>query len=256
MTTAAHPSPTAGHSSGGIAAFVGLYRLFLRTQLSKGRYVLAGALGVLSVFVSYFFGTESNTQFMVEDTVFWLWLFGIGLVVPILSLVLGSASLGNMVADETLVYLWIRPVQRAYLAVAAWLSAITVGIPMAVIPLVATAALGTRGDGEVIAAAALAGTLAVIAYTGLFTFLGFVARYSLIWGLVYIFIWEGFIARASDGAARLAIGTYPSTVLAELTDIELPRAERAMASGLLVPVLVAAVALALTTWRLNRADVD
>jgi hypothetical protein len=44
-------------------------------------------------------------------------------------------------------------------------------------------------------------------------------------------------------------------VLSRLTDIELPLAERSMASGVIVPLVVPVVAVALTGWWLNRMDV-
>lgn len=238
----------------GTPALVGLYRLLLRQQLTTGRLVLAGVMSGLAILVASLIAREGASDQM-DQAVGFLWIFGLGLMVPIISLVLASSSLGHLVEDETLVYLWIRPNPRWMLAAAAWLASATVAIPVTAIPLAIAAALGTGGDGTVIWAAVLAMSLAVIAYTGLFTLLGLLVKRSLIWGLVYVFIWEFFVARVGQGAARLSINTYAASVLANLTDVELPLAERSQTSAFIVPIIIALVAVALTTWRLNNATV-
>ena len=74
-------------------------------------------------------------------------------------------------------------------------------------------------------------------------------------GLAYLFIWELFVARVGAGAAKLSISTYPASVLARLSDIELPLAERSMFTGIVVPLVVPLVAVVLTRWRLDRMDI-
>lgn len=243
-----------GRTGGAGGAVLGLYRLMLRQQLTTGRLVLSAVMSSLAILVVVLIA-RNTTGDRVEETVGFLWIFGLGLMVPILSLVLASSSLGHLVEDETLVYLWIRPNQRWMLAAGAWLASATVAVPVSAGPLTVAAYLGTGGDGTATWAAALTMTLAAVAYTGLFTLLGLVVRRSLIWGLVYIFIWEFFVARVGQGAARLSINTYPASVLAKLTDFELPLAERSLTNGIIVPIVVALVAVALTTWRLNNANV-
>lgn len=238
----------------GTGAFLGLYRLLLRQQLTTGRLVLAGIMSALAILVAVLIARQDSVD-QVDEAVGFLWILGLGLIVPIISLVLASSTLGHLVEDETLVYLWIRPNPRWMLAAAAWLAAATVAIPATVVPLAVAGGLASSGDTTVIGAAALAMSLAVIAYTSLFTLLGLLVRRSLIWGLVYVFIWEFFVARVGQGAARLSVNTYAASALANLTDVELPLAERSQPSALIVPIVIALVAVALTTWRLNNANV-
>ncbi|MCP4225895.1 MAG: hypothetical protein GY773_21375 [Actinomycetia bacterium] len=238
-----------------MTAILGLYRLQLRQQLGLGRAVVGGGMSALAIVIALLIARNVSDVERVEATIGFLSVFGLGLMVPILCLVLASSSLGNLVEDETLVYLWIRPTPRWMLAVAAWLAAATVAVPLLTIPLTFAAALGSGGDGDAIGATAASMALAAAAYTGIFTLMGLVIRRSLIWGLVYLFIWELFVARVGQGAARLSINTYPASVLAKLTDLELPQAERSLTNGIIVPILVTLAAIALTTWRLNRANV-
>ncbi len=237
-----------------MAVLTGLYRLLLRQQLTRGRAILATLMSGLAVFVTFLIARNTGPD-RIEVTVRFLSVFGLGLMVPILSLVLASSSLGQLVEDQTLVYLWLRPNPRWMLALAAWLASATVAVPVSVVPLTVAAAVGSGGDGATIGAAAASMALGAVAYTGVFTLVGLMVRRSLIWGLVYLFIWELFVARVGQGAARLSINTYPASVLAKLTDIELPLAERQLGYGIAVPIVVATVAVALTAWRLAHTDV-
>jgi ABC-2 type transport system permease protein len=85
--------------------------------------------------------------------------------------------------------------------------------------------------------------------------LGLRVRRALVWGLLYILIWEGFVALAGAGAARLAVRSYTRSVLADVTGVELRLATVGPTTAVVVPVLVAVAGLALTTWRLRTMDV-
>jgi len=232
-----------------------LYRALLDQQLTRGRLLLVAGFSILAFVLALSIGAQVDIDQQLESVVGFLSVYGLGFMVPILSLLFASSALGQLVEDETLVYLWLRPNPRWQLAVAAWAAAATIAVPTSVIPLAASAAIGTGGDGGTVGATALSMALAAVGYSGLFVLLGLIFRRALLWGLVYVFIWELFVARVGAGAARLSLNTYPHSVLARLTDIELPLAERSMAAGLLVPVIVAMVAVLATAWWLNRAEV-
>lgn len=237
-----------------MTALLPLYRLFLRRQITKGRLFLFAAFGALGMLVAFAINRNAGDE-AVEATVVLIYLFGFGLMIPIIALVQASSAFGELVEDETLVYLWHRPVPRWILSAAAMLGTATVVLPFSVISMVAMAVVGTGGDGDAIVAAAVSSALAAVAYSGMFVLLGLVFRLALIWGLVYLLVWELAVSRFGDGAARLSINTYPSSVLSRMTDIELPLAERAMATGVGVPLLVGILGVALSAWKLNRMDV-
>ena len=224
-----------------------LYRLFLRHQLTAGRIVLIVVMAGISILVGFTNGRALESFREIEEAVGFGSVFGLGLMVPIVSLVLATSAPGDLVADETLVYLWQRPSPRWAIAAGAWLSALTVAVPATAIPLGLSAHL-TAGDIDTSIAIAASNALAAVAYSGVFVLLGLMVRRSLVVGLAYVFIWELFVARVGAGAARLSINTYPASVLSRLTDIELPLAERSMASGVIVPLVVPVVAVAMTGW--------
>lgn len=231
-----------------------LYRLLLDHQVTAGRIALGTVMAVVMIGIMSLMRFVDPGTAPTDDTVGFLSVFNLGLATPVLSLVLASSSLGQLVEDETLVYVWLRPTPRWQLAAAAWLASASVAIPALVIPASIAAIIGS-GSAQVAGAVAAATALAALGYTSLFTLLGLIVRRSLIWGMVYLFIWELFVARVGGGASDLSLNTYPSSVLANLTDVALPQADHATSTGVIVPVVVSVVVMALTTWRLQRGEV-
>lgn len=232
---------------------IATYRMLLRQQITTGRLVLAGGFALLGIAVAFAIG-RADTFTRLVDSVGFVSVFGIGLMVPIISLVLGSSTFGELIDDETLVYLWHRPVARWKLALAGALSASTAAIPLTAIPLTVSAFIAS-GEASVAAATALASSLAALAYSALFVLVGMMLRRALIWGLVYLFIWELFIANVGGGSAQLSIRTYPASILSQMTDVEIRLADSSITTGIIVSVVIAAVAVGLASIRLNRMDV-
>jgi len=233
-------------------SLVAMFRLLLRQQITAGRLALVGGFSALSLAVAL--GISRQAGDVITSTVEFMAGFGLGLMVPIIALVLASSTLGELVDDETLVYLWHRPVARWKLAAAAWMASSTVSIPLTAIPLAISAAVASRDASTAIAVGASA-ALGALAYGGLFTLLGLMIRRALIWGLVYLFIWELFVANVGGGSAQLSIRTYPLSVLSQLTDVDIRLADYGTVTGTVVPVIVAVGAVGLTAWRLDHIDV-
>lgn len=235
------------------AVFPAIYRLLLTTQVTRARLAALGGLGLAAVVVGWAIGHADPVD-PVQTGARFVNAFGLSLTVPVTALVFASAALGDLTDDSTLVYLWLRPVRRATVVVAGFAAALTVTLPLVVVPLVVAAAL-TGGGAELVKGTALAAALGSVAYAGLFTALGLRVRRALVWGLLYIFIWEGFVARGGDNAARLAVRSVTATVLQAWSGTELRLAVLATTTAYLAPFVVAALALAYASFRLNRQDV-
>jgi ABC-2 type transport system permease protein len=95
-----------------------------------------------------------------------------------------------------------------------------------------------------------------ISYSSLFLLLGYISKRPLLWGLVYLILWEGFIARASKGLNATSISGYLHSIVAEFTGADMGRADFALATAIIVPLAIAAAALAVLTWRLIRGSID
>lgn len=109
---------------------------------------------------------------------------GFTLVVPIVALVFAAASLGDLRDDQTLVYLWLRPMDRWPVVVGAWLASITISLPLTVLPLGAAALAVDVGSG-LLGATILASVVGVLAYAALFVLAGLVLKNAIVWGVGY-----------------------------------------------------------------------
>jgi len=230
-----------------------IYRLLLRSQVSRARVLALLAIGIVGIVVGFAIGAGDRIDELRAGARF-INTFGLSLLVPVTALVFSAAALGDPSEDGTLVYLWLRPVRRSRIVIAAAASSFTVAWPLVVIPL-AVAAWATGGGSALVTATVVASTLALVAYTGIFCALGLRVKRSLVWGLLYIFIWEGFVATANDTAGRLAVRTYSRSVLTEIADVTLRFSAISSPYRWIVPPLVAVVALAYATRRLRRQDV-
>jgi ABC-2 type transport system permease protein len=222
------------------------------------------ALGLVGIVVGAALGMADRPPMTIEDFrvvpsdvivgARFVNTFGLTLLVPVTALVFAAAALGDPDEEGTLVYLWLRPVRRSRIVVAAAAASFTASWPITVIPL-AIAAAATRGGGALVVGTVVSATLALVAYTGIFCALGLVTRRSLVWGLLYIFIWEGFVATAADSAARLAVRTYARSVLSGIADITLRGTVITAPARWLVPLAVGVLALVFASWRLAHRDI-
>jgi ABC-2 type transport system permease protein len=234
-----------------VKQFTALYDLILRAQATRARLLLLGGLGLVGILIAIAIGSsdsagKAGTQFINT--------YGLSLVVPVTTLVFASAALGDFIEDGTMVYLWLRPVSRWKLAVASAAASFTVVLPLVLVPL-AVAAAATGKGGDLVIGTIVSATVGIAAYTGLFVTLGVRVKRSLLWGLIYIFIWEGFVARAGETASRLAICSYTRSILSNATGYELELADVSTAFSYIVPIAVLLLSLAYASHRLQVQDV-
>ncbi len=132
-----------------------LYRLLLRTQITVARVLGIAALSGLSMLLGLFSRWDSDPAQAAADATA---AYGLALVVPLATLWLGTAAIGDLVEDRLLVYLWLKPVPRWQLPAAAILATASVLVPLTALPVAATAL--AAGAVEVAPAALLAASLA------------------------------------------------------------------------------------------------
>ncbi len=231
-----------------------LFRLFFRHQLTSGRMFLIGGFSVLLIVITLATASSSEGPDRVSVTLDVLSVLGLGLSVPIVALVLASSTLGDLVEDETLVYLWHRPSPRWQIAWSAWTAAVAITLPATSIPLGLAGWLGA-GSLKVGLAIALASGVASIAYCGLFSFAGVIVKKSVLWGLLYIFIWEGLLSGLFPGLSRLSIHSYATDLAIRVSEAQPVNGLHSVTASILACSLFAIGFVVLTTWRLNRMDV-
>lgn len=235
------------------SVFFALCSLMIRTQVTRTRVLSLGSLSALGVVVGWALGSASVRNHLRAGTDF-VNLYGLSLLIPVATLVFASSMFGDPTDDGTLVYLWLRPVARWKLVAATALTSFSVTWPLVVPPLVLSAAL-TQGGSTLIVGTFISATVLVLAYVGVFIALGLRVKRPLVWGLLYIFIWEGFIARGSANAAKIAVRAYGSSILRDYTGTNLILGDIDFVWAVTVPLAMGALGLVYATRRLRRQDV-
>lgn len=135
---------------------------------------------------------------------------GLGVLLPITALIIGTGVLGSEIDDGTVVHLLTTPLSRteillSKLAVAAGVTAVTTAVPLYITGVLA----GSARLGAGLAVGALVGS---VAYSALFLLLSLVTRRPVLLGLVYVLIWEGLLGNFVRGTRVLSVEQYVGTV--------------------------------------------
>ena len=185
------------------------------------------------------------------------------IVVPIASLVLGAAALGDERRDGTLAFVALRPVPRATITAAklgaAWVAASIIGGVASSLP---AAVLGSStGEWSPLLPMVLGAMVSTAAYSAAFLVLGHVTQRAVLIGLVYLFIWESGITFAADGLANISLFRIGLSGYAGMVD-DAPRL-LAEPLGSLTPgmggaaakaLVIACIAVLVTAWMLRTRD--
>ena len=232
-----------------------IFRLVLKTQVTRGRAAALAALGLLAVIlgiaVRVHNGSDSLTGTGMFDVIDKL---GLAVIAPVTSLVLASAALGDLAEDRTMVYVWLRPVPRWQMVLGAYGATLAAALPFVLVPLVVSNLIG-GGGAALLGGAVAAGAIAVCGYSALFLGLGLRVRRALVWGLGYVVVWEGAVARAARGAARISVQVYARSLLATIADHAPPRQAAGQVTSIVVPIVVVIAAYFVTVRWLEKADV-
>ena len=234
------------------------HRLLVRQLLSRGRVAALLAVGIIIslvvALVSRTVGDDEPAEEALELGTALMANLGFTIVVPIVALVFAAAAFGDLKEDSTLVYLWLRPMDRWPMALGAWLASVTVSLPLTLVPLTVAAVIANVGA-ELVWATILACAVGNLAYSAVFMLLGLLLKNSVVWGIGYILIWEGFVAGVSSVGERLAIRGYTRSVMAEQAGVDLYLGNLSSTTAVVVLTLVVLVAFVLSSMRLRSMDV-
>lgn len=239
---------------------VAIIRVTLRQLLGGRRLFVLGALAVIPAIVVWL-STPNRTPQSVfeiyhEGAMITLFL----IVMPIVSIVLGSAALGDERRDGTLSFLAVRPIPRAGITaakfLAAWMAA--AGISMASGALAAIAVSVRSSDWATLVPTLVGISIAAGCYVGVFMLIGHLTSRAVLAGLVYLFVWETGIAFAAASLANVSLFRIGLTAYAGMLPAAQPLLDEPLAAlapgagGAVAKLLVIATAAVLSTAGLIR----
>ncbi|WP_216215160.1 ABC transporter permease subunit [Amycolatopsis aidingensis] len=162
---------------------------------------------------------------------------GLGVILPLTALIIGSSVLGLEIEDGTITHILSKPVPRSEIIfsklVVAWAATVAAtAVPLAIAGAIAESPLLAIGLG-------LGTAVGALVYTALFLALSLLSRRPVAVGLVYIMLWENVLTRFVDGARVLSVQQYSTTLAGGIADTEL-------LTGQILPLTAALLAIAFT----------
>jgi ABC-2 type transport system permease protein len=231
-----------------------LIGLTLRALLNRRRTLLLALVGLLLIGITLILRLSELTDAeSLEVTRNLLADFGLGVLIPLVAVIVGTAAIGSELEDGTIVYLLAKPVPR-WLIVVVKLAVATFVVVLLTVPAMVIAALVGRGDASLAVAYGVAGVVAAIEYTAIFLALSLVTSRALIVGLAYVVVWEGVIAGLFAGTRILSVRQHALAVAEAIGGDAAAAAELATGVGIGVAAAVTLLAVALAIRRLERVE--
>jgi ABC-2 type transport system permease protein len=231
----------------------------LRQLLSRRRTLLLLLLAGIMVLVAVVFRLAGEEARALRFTSGLLGGLGLGTLMPLVALLLGTGAIGSEIEDGTAVFLLAKPISRrtvvfSKLLVAAVCSAALTCAPMLLAGLIGA---GGLGDGLVlgmVAAAAIGSAL----YCAVFIAVSLITRRALVFGLAYVLIWEGLLAGLFAGTRTFSIRQITLALAQAIGGIQkgLVNAQLDLTTAVIVAVVVLIGATLLAVRRLGAFEIS
>ena len=131
-----------------------------------------------------------------------------GSILPLVVLAVASAAFGNEIEDPTLANLTLSPIPRWQIVVQKLLAVITVSGPFMTLSAFAIGYIAFAGDATATIAVTVSALVTVLLYSSAFLWAGLVTPQAIGFGLLYVFLWEGFFSGFVTGVRFLSIRYY------------------------------------------------
>jgi ABC-2 type transport system permease protein len=234
-----------------------IFALTLRQLAGSRRLWLVLVLVSLPVLAGLLFraadSTATSAEFADDITATLL----ASAILPLVALLLATSAFGNELADRTLGYLVLKPLPRWQIVAPKLLAALVVGgLPVAASGLAAVLLI-EGGDVRGAVATGIGLLVGAAAYAAVFTWAGLASRHAIIFGLVYVFVWEASLAAYLDGVRFLSIRRYTLAFISGLDDERLRTIDLSLGAGegAVGAALVVVVFSAVAVRKLARMDV-
>ncbi len=232
-------------------------RITLRQLLSRRRTLLLVALSAIVILVAIL-RRFSSTGLDAKFTADLLSTLGIGTLMPLVALIFGTGAIGAEREEGTAVYFLAKPVARRVVLATKLVIAIGCSVALTSIPILAAGLIaGGEGSTRLAIGFALASAIGSALYCAIFVALSLVTTRAFIFGLVYVLVWEGFLASLFTGTRTLSVREH---TLAFAQAIANPassvfKADLQLGTAVVVAAVVAFAALGIALRRLSRIEI-
>jgi len=192
-------------------------------------------------------------------------LFFVRNLLPLVALLFGSALISDAVDSKTLTYFLTRPISRLSIFLGEFMAylvtVLTLTVPCVVMTYLVLCVGTPQGAGfgatdlvQDLAACALT----LFTYGGVFALLGVSLKRPLIPGLLFLFVWEGFVANFPGDAPNYTLTAYARSLIrhrpSEEGLAELFSKFFGLGESVLVLGSVGVISLVLAIWIFSRRE--
>ncbi|HEU5324641.1 MAG TPA: ABC transporter permease [Candidatus Limnocylindria bacterium] len=232
-----------------------LAALTIRALLNRRRTLLLVLLAALIVVVAALFRlSDPSPQEASRFTGRLLADFGLAVLLPLVSVIVGTATIGSELDDGTIIYLLSKPIARVRIGlvklVVAWLVTILIVVPA----ILLAGLVGNGGDSALGLAYAVAAVVGALEYTAIFAALSLVTSRALVVGLAYVVIWEGVIAGLFAGTRTVSVRQHALAIADAFGAQGSVSAALELGTAVTVTVVVTLLAAALMIRRLQGVE--
>jgi len=230
-----------------------------RSLLSRRRSLLVLLFVLIPIALALFIRTVAIPESPNDIANTALDTFVVAVVLPLVALLFGTATLGSEIDDGTIVYLLAKPIPRWEILAAKLLVAEAATLALVVPSTLLTGAIllgGTSGDMTIAYAYTIGVAVGAVVYVAIFVAMSVVTSRALVLGLGYILIWEGFLASLFAGTKNLSVREYTLSIAHAVAGIDLSSAAP-IAVEVAVPmsIFVTVVAVIIAIRRLASFEV-
>lgn len=183
-------------------------------------------------------------------------------LLPLATLVLATAAIGDEIEDRTLQYIALKPISRFTIVIQKFLAVLAVAVPIIWAGIALTWLIVSWGRidemRDLLVPALLASLVAIIGFGSLFMLLSMVIQRALLVGVFYVFVWESALSRFLPGIRAISIRQYTQSYFIRLVDdrrFTIPQLSSESTVVITIAV-ICAVSLLLCTWRLRRMSLE
>ncbi len=220
-------------------------RIGIRSVFGRRRGILLFLLPLvlvgLSVLVRVLVGEDPVAA---SDTLYGL---GLAVIVPLVALLATSGVLAPEIDDGSISYLLAKPIPRHLIVVSKLVVAATCVLVFAALPMLASGLVLLASSPELGVGFAVGSLTGGLAYCALFALLSVMSRFAVVFGLVYLLIWEGILGGLLDGVRWLSVTRWSAAIVEQVADVPLVEG-----LGLGYAVVATVVVIVLGTWLTAR----
>ncbi|MBI3642898.1 ABC transporter permease subunit [Candidatus Acetothermia bacterium] len=185
--------------------------------------------------------------------------FQLPFLYPIIILILASLALREEISNDTISYLWVKPISRESILLSKFLVVFLVAFILSALSLLFTAKI-LDANWDIALNLLFAAGISLLAYGSFFLVLSLYMGRAILVGFFYILIWENLLSKLSPLASSLSIRSYAQNLTNALLNLpcggtsDNPGTCLPTATSIIVLLLISVGSLALSVWRFSKME--